>query len=95
MKTPATSYHKGQHEDKHFRAQMKKVFEAFKRQPATMLMVSVETGILRANICRYVAKWKREGIISYVKQDIYPISKYCTEPLTKNIEPSKAGSHEQ
>ena len=46
---------------KHFEAQMKRVFAALYKQPKTMLMVSIETGILRANICRYVAEWGKEN----------------------------------
>lgn len=57
-------------------AQMKVVFAAFRKQPKTMLMVSIETGILRANICRYVSQWKRSFRISKVKEDFCPISKH-------------------
>jgi hypothetical protein len=63
LNTPSNSLHKRQGEDKHFEAQMKRVFAAFKRKPSTMLMVSIETGILRANICRYVAKWQKSNSI--------------------------------
>ncbi len=58
LNTPSNSLHKRQSKDKHFEVQMKRVFAAFKRKPSTMLMVSIETGILRANICRYVAIWQ-------------------------------------
>ena len=75
----------GQGQDKHFIAQMDRVFKAFKQQPATMLMVSIKTGILRANICRYVATWEKQGRISQVKQDIckisnFPAGYYTTDP---------------
>lgn len=75
----------GQGQDKHFIAQMDKVFKAFKEQPSTMLMVSIKTGILRANICRYVAKWEKQGRIAEVKNDLCKISKfpagyYTTDP---------------
>lgn len=66
----------GQGQDKHFIAQMDRVFKAFKEQPATMLMVSVKTGILRANLCRYVATWEKQGRIAVVKQDLCKISKF-------------------
>ena len=46
-----------------FQAQMQRVFAALYRQPKTMLMVSIETGILRANLCRYVAEWEKENRI--------------------------------
>ena len=68
--------HKRQGKDKHFQAQMKRVFKAFSEQPKTMLMVSVETKVLRANICRYVARWQRENSIAIVRKGFCPISKH-------------------
>lgn len=75
-KTPKKSLRIGKHKDKNFEAQMKRVFEAFKRNPSTMLMVSIETGILRANICRYVAKWEKQGKIHLLKRELCKISKH-------------------
>lgn len=49
--------------DKQYREQMAKVFSAFFERPKTMLDVSIETGILRANICRYVAQMENDGKI--------------------------------
>lgn len=77
--------HKGQGKDTHFQAQKKRVYLSLYKQPKTMLMVSVEIGILRANICRYVAEWKRLNCIHEVKTGICPISKhragfYITNP---------------
>jgi len=63
------SFETGQGQVTKLKAQMKTVFSAFYDQPKTMLMVSVETGILRANICRYVAKWRKTNTISKVKTD--------------------------
>lgn len=68
--------HKRQVQDKHFQAQMKRVFKAFSEQPKTMLMVSIETKVLRANICRYVAQWQRENRIEIVRKGFCPISKH-------------------
>jgi len=76
--------HKGRGKDKHFEAQMKKVFVAFYKQPKTMLMVSVETGILRANICRYIAKWQKLNCIKIVQQGVCPISKHRAGFYTTN-----------
>jgi hypothetical protein len=81
--------------DKHFEAQMKKVFKAFLQQPKTMLMVSIETSILRANICRYVAKWEKQSRIIKVCKSHCIISKrragyYTTNPdlVPDIVEPS-------
>ncbi len=68
-----------------FATQKKRAFAAFFRRPKTMLMVSVETGILRANLCRYIAEWQRQGHIAIITKGICPISKhragfYSTNP---------------
>lgn len=70
--------------DKQFQAQMKVVFRAFSERPKTMLMVTVETGVLRANICRYVAEWRKENRIDEVKKGLCPISKHRAGFLTTN-----------
>lgn len=91
LNSPKVFSHKGQGKSTHFQAQMKRVFAALYRQPKTMLMVSIETGILRANICRYVAEWEKENLICIVRKGICPISKhragfYTTNPdLFKSI----------
>ena len=76
LNTPSNSLHNRQSKDKHFEVQMKRVFAAFKRKPSTMLMVSIETGILRANICRYVAKWQKSNSIHLLKQGLCNVSKH-------------------
>lgn len=75
LNTPSNSLNKRQGKDKHFEVQMKQVFAAFKHKPSTMLMVSIETGILRASICRYVAKWQKQGSIHLLKQGLCKVSK--------------------
>jgi len=86
LNSPEVFLHKGQGKDKHFQAQMKRAFAAFYRQPKTMLMVSIETGILRANICRYVAEWGKRGYIRIVRKGICPISKHRAGYYTTNPE---------
>ena len=78
------SRNKRQGKDKGFEAQMKIVFKAFYERPKTMLMVSNETGILRANICRYVAKWRKFNRIESVKTDYCKITKHLADYLTTN-----------
>lgn len=84
--SPKVSLHKEQAKSTEFQAQMKKVFASFKQQPKTMLAVSVETGILRANICRYVAEWKKENKIKLVRFGFCPISKHRAGFYTTNQE---------
>lgn len=77
--------HNRQDENRHFQAQKKRVFAALYKQPKTMLMVSIETGILRANICRYVAEWEKENRIKLVRKSICPISKRRAGFYTTNL----------
>jgi hypothetical protein len=76
LNTPENFLGKTYRKNKHFIAQMEIVFAAFQRRPATMLMISIETGILRANICRYVSEWQRQGKIKLLKQGLCKISKH-------------------
>ncbi|MBI3141466.1 MAG: hypothetical protein HYZ16_01420 [Bacteroidetes bacterium] len=53
--------------------------------PSTMLWVSRQTGIERANLCRYVAYWEDRGMIQKVGKAHCPISGclagfYTTDP---------------
>jgi hypothetical protein len=99
-RTALKSFGKGQGKDKHFQGQKQRVFTAFLRHPKTMLAVSIETDILRANICRYVAEWGKENRICIVRKGICPISKhraglYTTNPdLFPIVEPSKPKGNE-
>lgn len=49
--------------DKDFCTQYQIVYQSFAEKPKTMLDVFLETGILRANICRYVADMECKGLI--------------------------------
>jgi hypothetical protein len=64
-----------QSKDKHFQAQMKIVFASFYKQPKTMLMVSIETGVMRSNITWFVREWRKLNRIRIVRKGICPISK--------------------
>ena len=67
---------KKQSKDKIFAGQMKRVYKSFSERPKTMLEVAIETNILRANLCRYIAKWKKQNKIELVKFGICPITKH-------------------
>lgn len=87
LNSPKVFSHKGQGKDKYYNRQMSRVFAALYRQPKTMLMVEVETGIMRSNICWYVAKWRKLNCITIVKLGICPISKRAdVQYLTTNPE---------
>jgi hypothetical protein len=83
---PKVFSHKGQAKDTQFQIQSKRVFVALYNQPKTMLMVSVETNILRANICRYIAEWRKRNCIKVVKTGICQISKHRAGFYTTNPE---------
>lgn len=59
--------------DSGFRSQYQIVYRSFKERPKTMLDVFLETGILRANICRYVADMEDKGLIQllYKMDDVH------------------------
>ena len=84
LNSPKVFSHKGQGKDKHFQGQTQRVFTAFLRHPKTMLAVSIETDILRANLCRYVAEWEKENRICIVRKGICPISKHRAGFYTTN-----------
>ena len=48
------SFSVSESKDNKFRAQLKKVYQAFKEKPMTMKEADVYTGVMRENICRYV-----------------------------------------
>lgn len=76
MKKSLNTSNQSQDKSKQFNAQFIRVYEAFKQGSSTMLMVSVKTGILRANICRYVAQMEKNGIIKLVKNELCNVSKF-------------------
>ncbi|WP_066223365.1 hypothetical protein [Formosa haliotis] len=65
-------------------SQINRVFQAFFNAPKTMLMVSRETGIYRASICRYVAELRFEDKIMVVKNGLCKISKHEANYYTTN-----------
>lgn len=68
-----------------FSTQYQIVRHCFSSQtPKTMLMVSIETGILRANICRYVSEMRKDGIIEPIGKGICRISKHGAVFYTTN-----------
>lgn len=58
-----------------FKAQMKRINNAFNERPKTMLEVSKETNVMRANICRYVGKWKKADEIGVSYLGVCPVTK--------------------
>ncbi len=71
-----------QNKYKAFKVQTEIVFNAFYKEPKTMKMVEVETGIDRANICRYVSKFRKYDEVAEVKKSLCKITKHRAGFLT-------------
>ncbi len=65
-------------------SQIVNVAEAFRKSPATMLMIARQTGIERANICRYVAEMRKADRIFLVRKGLCPITRHTANFLTTN-----------
>jgi len=50
-----------------------------------MLMISKETGVLRANICRYVSKFRKKDKIKLMYKSICPITKHRAGFYTTDV----------
>jgi len=86
-KSPTTGLNLQGKDNKKIRNQVIKVTKAFSNGASkTMLQVSIETGILRANICRYVAVMKKQETIFLIKKGICPISKHRAGFYTTNLD---------
>jgi hypothetical protein len=82
-----TSSSQVQNESKEFRSQADTIYLSFFEKPKTMKMVTVETGIDRANICREVSRLKKDsGKIEIVKIDQCRITRHRAGYLTTNPE---------
>jgi hypothetical protein len=75
--------------------QTKRTFDAFREQPKTMLEVAVETGILRGNICRYVAHFRKHGKIVEVKTGACPVSHHSAAFFSSDPKYFKAESQSE
>lgn len=59
-----------------FRAQYQIVYRSFMERPKTMFQVEKETGVVRPNICRFVAMMEEDGVIQLLYKADCPISGY-------------------
>lgn len=84
---PKTAHSLNLHDkDNEFRSQYQTVFQSFKDRPKTMLDVSLETGILRANVCRYVADMEDKGLIQLLYKAGDENTKFMAGYYTANKE---------
>ena len=61
--------------DTKYRTQKQAVFNAFSKHPKTMLMVAVETGIMRSNITWYVKEFREQNLIKLMYKKLCPLTK--------------------
>jgi ribosomal protein S17E len=69
-------------DSKTYHSQLKKVFQELKKEPQTMLQVSVKSGILRANICRYIRTLRKRKQVAVTKVDKCPLSNHKAQFFT-------------
>lgn len=74
--------HNRQGKDKRFQTQFETVYKALHDKPKTMLMVAEETGIYRANICRFVATLRKLHKVAVVTLKRCQITKHTAGYLT-------------
>lgn len=68
MENHDNSPNKRQEQDRHFKAQLIRVYKAFSEKPMTMKEADVCTGIMRENICWYVKELLEQGLIAVLRK---------------------------
>lgn len=74
--------------NKHYKGtkknQIEIVFKCFFNRPQTMKEASINTKIDRANICYYIAKFRKANKVAVIKSVICPITKHKANLITTN-----------
>lgn len=70
--------------DKHFQAQLIRVYNALKNKPMTMLEADKDTGVMRSNICRHLAKLRKQNKIAITRKRRCSITGYLVSEYTGN-----------
>lgn len=83
-KTSAMSLAGQQSKDSYFTAQYKVCYKELFKVAQTMKMLSVASGIDRANICWHIAEMRKTGSIAIVKRSSCPITKHRANFYTTN-----------
>lgn len=60
--------------DNNFAFQRQTIFRFFSQHTTTMYAAEKETGVSRANICRYIAEMEEKGQIGRLYQGLCPVS---------------------
>ncbi|HBQ61279.1 MAG TPA: hypothetical protein DD671_17100 [Balneolaceae bacterium] len=59
--------------------QIKQVLDELKQEPATSMMLSIRTGILRCNCTRYLNKLEGQGRVTVTKEDKCAVTGYTAK----------------
>ena len=84
-----TNLHQDRGKDTNKIPQFKRLAQCFSEMPKTMYQAERETGIRIANICRFIDKMKKNGIIRKVSSGKCPISHRQAGFYTSNRESFK------
>ena len=57
-----------------YEIQKRRVFKAFAERPKTMREVSTETGVIRSNICQFIADFREAKTVTVVRRELCPIT---------------------
>jgi hypothetical protein len=69
LNTPVNAFqHKRQGQDKEFKGQLVRVYNALMVKPMTMKETDIYTGVMRENICRYISTLLKQGRIAMTKK---------------------------
>ncbi len=74
--SPKESFSNRQAQDTKFRTQKETVYKSISITPKTTLMIFLDTGILRANVCRYIDELQEEGRVKLLKKTFCKASGY-------------------
>lgn len=67
-----------------WQSQEKQTFQFFYDNIATMFQAEKATGIMRPSICRFVGRWKSQGLIRVVRIDKDPLTQRIAQFLSTN-----------
>lgn len=66
------------------KAQIQRTFEELKKEPATTMMLAKKTGILRANLTRYIAALEKRNKVTVVTQAPCEITGHVAKYYSSN-----------
>lgn len=62
--------------DTNFRTQKEKVYNSISKKSKTMLMISLDIGVKRTNICSLISILRKEGRVKFIGKSYCKVSGY-------------------